>query len=92
METSKKILLFSDLASAILSIVIIYCTFKGIECTNLVTICALSWGETATSHAFYYNKTKKENLPKVVMGLYNGLEKDLKEQVDINNLLTNLMN
>ena len=92
METAKKILLFSDISSVVLTCVIIYFTCKGIECSSLATVTCLSWGETATSHAFYYNKTKKENLPKVVMHLYDGLPEKLKDEVDINQLLSSLTN
>jgi len=63
-----------------------------IECGNITTIASAAWLEISASNIFYYTMCKRLNVPKVVMGIYNDLPVELKKQVDINNLLSNLMN
>lgn len=91
-ETSKKILLASYIIGITLTLIVIICTFAGIECGNITTITSAAWIEISASNVFYYTMNKRLNVPKVVMGIYNDLPDDLKEQVDINALLSNLMN
>lgn len=91
-EFGKIIAVMSTISSFILSGIIVYCTFHGIECGNLTTVTCLAWAETAASNVAYYSKVKKENLPKTIIGIYKGLPRDLKAQVDINSLMNSLMN
>lgn len=91
-ETSKKILWLSYIIGIALTIIVVICTLLNIECGNITTIASASWIEIGASNAFYYTMNKRLNAPKVVMGLYNDLPQELKEQVDINNLLSNILN
>ncbi len=91
-ETSKKILIISYALAIILTFIVILCTFFGIECGYITTLGSAAWLEVSASNVFYYTMCKRLNVPKVVMGIYRDLPQELKSQVDINNLLTNLMN
>lgn len=92
METSKKILWLSYIIGGILTLLVIICSFLNIECTNITTLAGAAWLEISASNVFYYTMNKRLNAPKIVIGLYNDLPNDLKQQVDINNLFSNLMN
>lgn len=92
METSKKILVISYALAIILTIIVVIGTFVGIECGNITTLAGAAWLEVSASNVFYYTMCKRLNVPKVVMGIYGDLPCRLKEQVDINNLLSNIMN
>lgn len=91
-ETSKLLLYVSYAIAIILTILVIVGTFLNIDCSNIVSIIGYSYGEVATVNAFYLNMNKRINAPKVVMGLYSDLPDELKEQVDVNNLLSNILN
>ncbi len=91
-ETSKKILIVSYFVAFILTSIVVICTLKEIECGNVTTITSAAWIEISASNIFYYTMCKRLNVPKVVMGIYKDLPDELKGQVDINNLLSNLMN
>lgn len=92
METSKKILLVSYIIAIILTLIVIVCTFSGIECGNITTLASATWVEISVANTFYYTMCKRINVPKVIMGIYKDLPDDLKNDVDINNLLSNLVN
>ena len=91
-ETSKKILIISYIVAFFLTTVVVICTLSGIECGNITTLAGAAWLEISASNVFYYTMCKRLNVPKVVMGIYGDLPDELKEQVDINNFLSNLMN
>lgn len=91
-ETSKKILFLSYLIAILLTLIVVICAFISVECTNITTIASAAWLEVSASNVFYYTMCKRLNVPKVVMGIYNDLPKNLQGEVDINNLLSNLMN
>lgn len=91
-ETSKLILLASYIIGITLTLIVIICTFMGIECSNITTIAGAAWLEISASNVFYYNMNKKLNLPKVVMCIYKELPDKLKDEVDINTLLSSLIN
>lgn len=92
METSKKILWLSYIIGIILTSIVVVCSFMNIECGNITTLAGAAWIEISASNVFYYTMNKRLNAPKIVIGLYNDLPEDLKEQVDINNLFSNFMN
>ena len=92
METSKKILWLSYIIGITLTVIVIVCSLLNIECTNITTLAGAAWLEISASNVFYYTMNKRLNAPKIVMGLYNDLPSELKEQIDINSLFTNLMN
>ena len=92
METSKKILWLSYIIGITLTIIVVVCSLMNIECSNITTLAGAAWLEISASNVFYYTMNKRLNAPKIVMGLYQDLPDDLKEQIDINNLFTNLMN
>ena len=91
-ETSKKILAISYILAITLTLIVVICTFIGIECGYITTLAGAAWLEVSASNVFYYTMCKRLNVPKVIMGIYGDLPPELKEQVDINNLLSNLMN
>lgn len=91
-ETSKKILAISYILAITLTFIVVVCTFVGIECGYITTLAGAAWLEVSASNVFYYTMCKRLNVPKVIMGIYGDLPSELKEQVDINNLLSNLMN
>lgn len=92
METSKKILWLSYIVGITLTVIVVICSLADIECTNITTLAGAAWLEISASNVFYYTMNKRLNAPKIVMRLYNDLPDELKEQIDINNLFTNLMN
>ena len=92
METSKKVLWLSYIIAIALTIIVIICSLLSIECSNITSLAGYSWGEVAAANVFYYTMVKRLNAPKIVMGIYNDLPDSLKEQIDINNLFSNLMN
>lgn len=92
METSKKILWLSYIMAITLTLIVVACSLLCIECSNITTLACSAWIEVSAANVFYYTMNKRLNAPKVVMGIYNDLPENLKEQVDINNLLSNLMN
>ena len=92
METSKKILWLSYIIGITLTLIVVVCSFLGIECSNITTLAGAAWLEISASNVFYYTMNKRLNAPKVVMGIYQDLPDELKEQIDINNLFSNLMN
>lgn len=92
METSKKILWLSYIIGITLTVIVIICTLLNIECSNITTLAGAAWLEISASNIFYYTMNKRLNAPKIVVGLYNDLPDELKEQVDVNNLFSNLMN
>lgn len=91
-ETSKKILIISYVLAITLTLFVVICSFTGIECSNITTLAGTAWLEVSASNVFYYTMCKRLNVPKVIMGIYGDLPSELREQVDINNLLSNLMN
>ena len=92
METSKKILWLSYIIGITLTLIVVTCSFLNIECSNITTLASAAWIEISASNVFYYTMNKRLNAPKVVMGIYQDLPEELKEQIDINNLFSNLMN
>lgn len=84
-ETSKKILLISYIVAIVLTILVVIGSFIDHDMTNITTIASLAWGEVAASNIFYFKKAAKENVPKVIASL----DKDLQNQIDINQLLNN---
>lgn len=92
METSKKILWLSYIIGITLTIIVVICSLSNIECGNITILAGSAWIEISASNVFYYTMNKRLNAPKIVMGLYNDLPDELREQIDINNLFTNLMN
>lgn len=91
-ETSKKILMISYILAIFLTIIVVVCTFTSIECGYITTLAGAAWLEVSASNVFYYTMCKRLNIPKVIMGIYGDLPSELKDKVDINNLLSNLMN
>ena len=84
-ETSKKILFISYIVAIILTVIVVIGSFIDYDMTNITTIASLAWGEVATSNIFYFKKAAKENVPKVIASL----DKNLQNQIDINQLLNN---
>lgn len=91
-ETSKKILAISYILAIFLTFIVVVCTFTNVDCSNITTLAGAAWLEVSASNIFYYTMCKRLNIPKVIMGIYGDLPEKLKDQVDINNLLSSLMN
>ena len=91
-ETSKKILIISYILAIVLTLLVVICSFAEIECSNITTLAGSAWIEVSAANIFYYTMCKRLNVPKVMMGIYRDLPSELKEQVDINSLISNLMN
>lgn len=83
METSKKIILASYIISIILTIIVVVGTFMNYDVSNITTIASLSYAELSFSNVWYYKKAAKENVPKIL----GSLPKEIREQIDINQLL-----
>lgn len=83
-ETSKKILLASYASSIVLTSIVVIGSFLGCDTSDITAIASLAWAEVAVSNAFYYKKAAKENVPKVI----SGMPKEFREQIDINQLLS----
>ena len=82
-ETSKKILIVSYIAAITLTLIVIFGTFKGVDMSNVTSVCLTAWGEVAVTNAFYYKKAGRENTLKIA----KRLPSEWKHQVDINQLL-----
>lgn len=92
METSKKILWLSYIIGILLTLIVVICSLSGIECSNITTLAGAAWLEISASNVFYYTMNKRLNAPKIIVGLYEDLPDELREQIDVNNLFSNLMN
>ena len=91
-ETSKKLVWISWGVALTLTLLVIICDLLSIPCSEITQMAGYAWAELAAANIFYYTMVKRLNAPKVIMGIYNDLPEPLKEQVDINNLLSHLMN
>lgn len=82
-ETSKLILIVSYSAAIILTAIVVYGAFAEVDMTNVVQIALAAWAEIAATNVWYYKKAGAENKIKIA----KTLPKELKEQVDINQIL-----
>lgn len=82
-ETSKLLLLVSYALGIILTTIVIVGTFLNYEVSNITTLAALAWGEIAVSNAFYFRKSAKENVPKIL----KNFDKETLDMIDVNQLL-----
>ena len=73
-ETSKKILLFCDITTALAVIAAFTVAVLGVEMTGLSEIVVALIGLSAAAHSFYFWKAKAENLSK----------KGLKDKITMN--------
>lgn len=63
-ETSKILLIVSDVITGICTVAAIVAVFVIEDTTPLVYLIPAAYGLSATSHGFYYWKAKAENLQK----------------------------
>ncbi len=63
-ETSKKLLIISDILTGIVAATAIIAVFVLKDTTPLTYLIPAAFGLSATSHGFYYWKAKAENLQK----------------------------
>lgn len=82
-ETSKLILIVSYFAAITLTVIVVYGAFTELDMSNVVQITTVAWAEVAASNVFYYRKAGRENVLKIA----KSLPTELKEQVDINQIL-----
>jgi len=82
-ETSKLILIVSYVIAIILTSIVVVGTFMNFDVSNITTITALAYAELSASNIFYYKKAGRENVIKI----YNSLPQEVKEQIDINQML-----
>lgn len=91
-ETSKKLLYLNYGILILLIALIIICTFAQIECSNLTTVASCVAVEVGAATSFYYSMNKKLNLPKVIKRIYDESPPELREQLDINTILSTISN
>lgn len=84
MTTSKKILWLNYGLTAILTFTTLICTFAQVECSNLVIVTGLAWGELAVHSAVYAKKASIENKIKIS---YSMIEK-LADKYGIENVVS----
>lgn len=82
-ETSKLILIISYVIAIVLTSIVVIGTFMNYEVSNITTITALAYAELSASNIFYFKKAGRENVIKI----YNNLPEEVKEQIDINQML-----
>lgn len=92
METSKKLLWLNHVIFYVLITLVIICTFAGIECSNLTTVTSCVAVEVGAATSFYYSMNKKLNLPKIIKRIYDDAPGELRSQMDINQILSNISN
>lgn len=92
METSKKLLWLNHVIFYVLITLVIICTFAGIECSNLTTVTSCVAVEVGAATSFYYSMNKKLNLPKIIKHIYDDTPDELRSQMDINQILSNISN
>lgn len=92
METSKKLLWLNHVIFYVLITLVIICTFAGIECSNLTTVTSCVAVEVGAATSFYYSMNKKLNLPKIIKHIYDDAPDELRIQMDINQILSNISN
>ena len=92
METSKKLLWLNHVIFYVLIILVIICTFAGIECSNLTTVTSCVAVEVGAATSFYYSMNKKLNLPTIIKRIYDDAPDELRDQMDINQILSNISN
>jgi len=92
METSKKLLWLNHVIFYVLITLVIICTFAGIECSNLTTVTSCVAVEVGAATSFYYSMNKKLNLPKIIKHIYDDAPDELRGQMDINQILSNISN
>lgn len=91
-ETSKKLLWLNHVIFYVLITLVIICTFAGIECSNLTTVTSCVAVEVGAATSFYYSMNKKLNLPKIIKHIYDDAPDELRRQMDINQILSNISN
>ena len=82
-ETSKLILIVSYSAAVVLTAVVVYGAFAGLDMTNVTQLATLAWAEVAATNIFYYRKAGRENVLKIM----KSLPKEMQDQIDINQIL-----
>lgn len=87
--TSKLLLLVSYTISISLTGVVIAGTFLGFDVSNITTLAATSWLEVSATNVFYYNKAAKENVPKIISSIVQGLPEEIVERLDLNQIMYN---
>lgn len=92
METSKKLLWMNYGILITLLVLVVICTFVGIECSGLTTVTSYVAAEVGAATSFYYNMNKRLNLPKIVKMIYDEAPEELRSQLDINAILSNIAN
>lgn len=76
-------MLASYIVAFILTAIVVIGSIVGYDTSNITTLAGFAWGEIAVSNTFYYKKAAKENVPKIIASM----DKELREQIDVNSLL-----
>ena len=64
MEFSKKLLIYSCIATVILTAMMIVFSLMQLPLDGMIVVVPLSWAETGVSTGYYYWKSKNENRAK----------------------------
>lgn len=83
MDCSKKILVVSYSIAIFLTLFMLTGIVLALDISPIENICLASWGEVTVANSFYYIKSKVENRIKLI----GSLPEELKEQVDINQII-----
>lgn len=81
--TSKKILLVSYAVAIVLTAFVVYGAFAMLDMSNVLQIALVAWGEVTAANVWYYKKAARENVIKITMSL----PKEIREQIDVNQML-----
>ena len=84
-ECSKLIILASYILTISLTSIMVIGAFIEKDMSSLENIVLASWGELSAANVWYFIKAKVENRIKII----SSLPKELKEQVDINQIINN---
>lgn len=82
-ETSKLILIVSYIITIVLTCIVVAGSFLNLDMSNITTITTLAYAELGSANIFYFKKASRENVIKI----YNDLPQEVKEQLDINQML-----
>lgn len=64
-ETSKKLLIFSDFMAVVVTLVLFIGWFMDKDVSSMTPIILGVYGWVSIAHGFYYNKAKAENVLKI---------------------------
>lgn len=89
---SKKLLITDYVVLFLMLIVFTILSFMDRNVTEWAVVIGVWGAQVAVSTGAYYWKARSENLLKMPMQLYKDLPKDVRDDVDINQLIDSVFN